>query len=92
MILNVSDLLLQEKIKKLVDIWEKGQTFPPSMIESFKQKLSTPALSMLLSTHIIPVVNVGDLTMDELNRGIDHSCRHTSSRPRSSRPAGLQWS
>ncbi|KAI0479074.1 hypothetical protein GGR56DRAFT_633355 [Xylariaceae sp. FL0804] len=30
----------KEKIKKLVDIWEKGQTFPVSMIESFKQKLS----------------------------------------------------
>ncbi|KAI1506578.1 hypothetical protein F5X99DRAFT_364790 [Biscogniauxia marginata] len=31
----------KEKIKKLVDIWEKGQTFPASMIESFKQKLNT---------------------------------------------------
>ncbi|KAK6197154.1 medium-chain fatty acid-CoA ligase faa2 [Pestalotiopsis sp. IQ-011] len=30
----------KEKIKKLVDIWEKGQTFPASLIESFKQKLS----------------------------------------------------
>ncbi|KAK7948284.1 uncharacterized protein PG986_009170 [Apiospora aurea] len=35
----------KEKIKKLVDIWEKGQTFPPSLIESFKQKLNTPALN-----------------------------------------------
>ncbi|KAI8630905.1 hypothetical protein F5Y19DRAFT_39198 [Xylariaceae sp. FL1651] len=33
----------KEKIKKLVDIWEKGQTFPMSMIESFKQKLNAPA-------------------------------------------------
>ncbi|EMR65582.1 putative nrd1 protein [Eutypa lata UCREL1] len=32
----------KEKIKKLVDIWEKGQTFPISLIESFKQKLSAP--------------------------------------------------
>jgi protein NRD1 len=32
----------KEKIKKLIDIWEKGQTFPISMIESFKQKLSAP--------------------------------------------------
>ncbi|KAI1127320.1 hypothetical protein F5Y10DRAFT_195888 [Nemania abortiva] len=32
----------KEKIKKLVDIWEKGQTFPISMIESFKQKLNAP--------------------------------------------------
>lgn len=34
---------LQEKIRKLVDIWEKGQTFPLSMLNSFKEKLSTPA-------------------------------------------------
>ncbi|KAI1388833.1 uncharacterized protein F4822DRAFT_404082 [Hypoxylon trugodes] len=34
----------KEKIKKLIDIWEKGQTFPQAMIESFKQKLnSAPA-------------------------------------------------
>ncbi|KAI0378437.1 hypothetical protein F5Y04DRAFT_262053 [Hypomontagnella monticulosa] len=31
----------KEKIKKLIDIWEKGQTFPQSMIESFKEKLNT---------------------------------------------------
>ncbi|KAI1083838.1 hypothetical protein F5B20DRAFT_525586 [Whalleya microplaca] len=30
----------KEKIKKLIDIWEKGQTFPMTMIESFKQKLN----------------------------------------------------
>ncbi|KAK8130167.1 hypothetical protein PG999_002547 [Apiospora kogelbergensis] len=34
-----------EKIKKLVDIWEKGQTFPPQTIESFKQKLNAPAFN-----------------------------------------------
>ncbi|KAK0706858.1 hypothetical protein B0T26DRAFT_655373 [Lasiosphaeria miniovina] len=32
----------KEKIKKLVDIWDKGQTFPPSMVNSFKEKLSAP--------------------------------------------------
>ncbi|ETS77535.1 hypothetical protein PFICI_11409 [Pestalotiopsis fici W106-1] len=32
----------KEKIKKLVDIWEKGQTFPATLIESFKQKLNAP--------------------------------------------------
>ncbi|KAK7414407.1 hypothetical protein QQZ08_012539 [Neonectria magnoliae] len=32
----------KEKIKKLLDIWEKGQTFPTSMLESFKEKLSAP--------------------------------------------------
>ncbi|RDW83193.1 hypothetical protein BP5796_04684 [Coleophoma crateriformis] len=30
----------KEKIKKLVDIWEKGQTFPLQMLLSFKEKLS----------------------------------------------------
>ncbi|KID88528.1 NRD1 protein [Metarhizium guizhouense ARSEF 977] len=32
----------KEKIKKLLDIWEKGQTFPTQMIESFKEKLTAP--------------------------------------------------
>ncbi|KAK4115570.1 hypothetical protein N656DRAFT_386104 [Canariomyces notabilis] len=32
----------KEKIKKLVDIWEKGQTFPASMVNSFKEKLNAP--------------------------------------------------
>ncbi|OTB04349.1 hypothetical protein M426DRAFT_73512 [Hypoxylon sp. CI-4A] len=31
----------KEKIKKLIDIWEKGQTFPQSMIDSFKQRLNS---------------------------------------------------
>ncbi|ROV95794.1 hypothetical protein VPNG_08755 [Cytospora leucostoma] len=30
----------KEKIRKLVDIWEKGQTFPADMIEGFKDKLN----------------------------------------------------
>ncbi|KAI1817568.1 hypothetical protein GGS20DRAFT_504674 [Poronia punctata] len=33
----------KEKIKKLVDIWERGQTFPMSMLETFQQKLNAPA-------------------------------------------------
>ncbi|KAH6608111.1 hypothetical protein Trco_004424, partial [Trichoderma cornu-damae] len=33
----------KEKIKKLLDIWEKGQTFPASMIESFKEKVNAPS-------------------------------------------------
>ncbi|KAH6848379.1 hypothetical protein B0I37DRAFT_163192 [Chaetomium sp. MPI-CAGE-AT-0009] len=32
----------KEKIKKLVDIWEKGQTFPASMVNSFKERLNAP--------------------------------------------------
>ncbi|KAI0485678.1 hypothetical protein F4859DRAFT_391772 [Xylaria cf. heliscus] len=40
----------KEKIKKLVDIWEKGQTFPVAMIESFKQKLNAPPVPQNEST------------------------------------------
>jgi hypothetical protein len=29
----------KEKISKLIDIWERGQTFPPDMIASMKQLL-----------------------------------------------------
>ncbi|KAB5582696.1 hypothetical protein GE09DRAFT_1211331 [Coniochaeta sp. 2T2.1] len=32
----------KEKIKKLVDIWEKGQTFPQSLLASFRDKLYAP--------------------------------------------------
>ncbi|KAJ5833192.1 hypothetical protein N7474_001503 [Penicillium riverlandense] len=32
----------KEKIKKLVDIWERGQTFPAPMLASFKEKLNAP--------------------------------------------------
>ncbi|KAJ5105113.1 hypothetical protein NUU61_002460 [Penicillium alfredii] len=32
----------KEKIKKLVDIWERGYTFPPPMLASFKEKLNAP--------------------------------------------------
>ncbi|EHL03074.1 putative Rpb7-binding protein seb1 [Glarea lozoyensis 74030] len=32
----------KEKIKKLVDIWEKGQTFPTHMLNQFKEKLNAP--------------------------------------------------
>ncbi|KAL8712765.1 MAG: hypothetical protein Q9220_002973 [cf. Caloplaca sp. 1 TL-2023] len=31
------------RIKKLVDIWERGTTFPNEMLASFKEKLETPA-------------------------------------------------
>ncbi|KAI9742454.1 MAG: hypothetical protein M1818_003988 [Claussenomyces sp. TS43310] len=32
----------KEKIKKLVEIWEKGQTFPLRMLTAFKEKLNEP--------------------------------------------------
>ena len=36
----VSACALQEKIKKLVDIWERGSTFPAPLLISFKEKLN----------------------------------------------------
>ncbi|TLS28802.1 hypothetical protein PpBr36_01844 [Pyricularia pennisetigena] len=35
----------KEKIRKLVDIWEKGQTFPSVMLEGWKTKLDAPRVS-----------------------------------------------
>ncbi|KAG2415775.1 hypothetical protein HFD88_006967 [Aspergillus terreus] len=35
----------KEKIRKLVDIWERGYTFPAPMLASFKEKLNAPAQS-----------------------------------------------
>ncbi|KAB8303696.1 hypothetical protein EYC80_005082 [Monilinia laxa] len=32
----------KDKIRKLVDIWEKGQTFPLQMLNGFKEKLNAP--------------------------------------------------
>ncbi|KAI9796410.1 MAG: hypothetical protein M1833_006182 [Piccolia ochrophora] len=32
----------KDKIRKLVDIWERGSTFPGPMIASFKEKLDAP--------------------------------------------------
>ncbi|GIJ85414.1 hypothetical protein Asppvi_004271 [Aspergillus pseudoviridinutans] len=40
----------KEKIKKLVDIWERGYTFPASMLASFKEKLNAPASQNVEST------------------------------------------
>ncbi|KAF2463633.1 uncharacterized protein BDR25DRAFT_107458 [Lindgomyces ingoldianus] len=33
----------KEKISKLLDIWERGQTFPLNMLVGFKQQLNSPA-------------------------------------------------
>lgn len=32
----------QVRIKKLVDIWERGSTFPATMLAQFKEKLNAP--------------------------------------------------
>ncbi|KAM0277406.1 hypothetical protein ACHAQH_005848 [Verticillium albo-atrum] len=40
----------KEKISKLLDIWEKGQTFPQSMIDSFRAKLTTPPIAAFVKS------------------------------------------
>lgn len=35
----------QARILKLIDIWERGNTFPSAMLASFRPKVSAPALS-----------------------------------------------
>ncbi|KAJ9641930.1 hypothetical protein H2199_005144 [Coniosporium tulheliwenetii] len=35
----------KEKVKKLLDIWERGHTFPATMLADFKQKLEAPSLT-----------------------------------------------
>lgn len=40
----------KEKIRKLVDIWERGQTFPLPMLASIKEKLNAPATKNVEST------------------------------------------
>ncbi|KAJ5318745.1 hypothetical protein N7476_005165 [Penicillium atrosanguineum] len=32
----------EEKIRKLIDIWERGQTFPAPMLSSFREQLTAP--------------------------------------------------
>ncbi|KAM5440180.1 hypothetical protein McanMca71_002799 [Microsporum canis] len=40
----------KDKIKKLVDIWERGYTFPAPMLQSFKDKLNAPVSQNVEST------------------------------------------
>ncbi|OKL57222.1 hypothetical protein UA08_07679 [Talaromyces atroroseus] len=40
----------KEKIRKLVDIWERGQTFPLPMLASIKEKLNAPPSKNVEST------------------------------------------
>ncbi|KAH8691119.1 hypothetical protein BGW36DRAFT_363464 [Talaromyces proteolyticus] len=49
-ILNSAPEDQKEKIKKLVDIWERGQTFPASMLASFKAKLNASPSKNIVST------------------------------------------
>ncbi|KAL9119834.1 MAG: hypothetical protein Q9187_003612 [Circinaria calcarea] len=40
----------KDKIKKLIDIWERGNTFPQTMLSNFKEKLSAPSSNALSTT------------------------------------------
>lgn len=40
-----------------MDIWEKGQTFPLAMLNSFKEKLSTPAAQSKIANTIAPLLD-----------------------------------
>ncbi|KAF7712470.1 Uncharacterized protein PECH_003270 [Penicillium ucsense] len=40
----------KEKIKKLIDIWERGGTFPTTMLASFREKLNAPAQNVESTT------------------------------------------
>ncbi|KAL8776167.1 MAG: hypothetical protein Q9194_003320 [Teloschistes cf. exilis] len=42
-IVNTAPEDQKARIKKLVDIWERGSTFPNEMLSLFKEKLDTPA-------------------------------------------------
>lgn len=44
----------------MVDIWERGNTFPPHMLTSFKDKLNAPASNSKLPFLFVSFV-LGDL-------------------------------
>jgi protein NRD1 len=46
----------KEKISKLLDIWERGQTFPPDMIASMKQLVNGKPNSKFASEGQLPVI------------------------------------
>ncbi|KAI9840772.1 MAG: hypothetical protein M1837_001302 [Sclerophora amabilis] len=51
----------KEKIKKLVDIWERGSTFPATMLSSFKQKLNAPQMALSTTPPGTPPVDISQL-------------------------------
>ncbi|KIH91554.1 protein NRD1 [Sporothrix brasiliensis 5110] len=57
-ILSTAPADQKDKIKKLVDIWEKGQTFSPQLIESFKEKLNASASNVSTTPPGSPPPNV----------------------------------
>ncbi|MCJ1268353.1 hypothetical protein MMC22_008241 [Lobaria immixta] len=49
-IINTAPEDQKARIKKLVDIWERGNTFPLPMLSSFKEKLNAPNSNAVKST------------------------------------------
>ncbi|EEQ90495.1 hypothetical protein RJZ56_006741 [Blastomyces dermatitidis] len=49
-IINNAPEYQKDKIKKLVDIWERGYTFPAPLLASFKEKLNAPVSQNVEST------------------------------------------
>ena len=47
----------KEKISKLLDIWERGHTFPLDMLAAFKQQLSGNQNSKLFVSHSLRLSN-----------------------------------
>ena len=48
--------LVQEKIKKLIDIWERGYTFPAAMLNSFREKLNAPPQSKFIQSFSLSIL------------------------------------
>ncbi|MCJ1474992.1 hypothetical protein MMC13_003652 [Lambiella insularis] len=49
-ILNTAPEEQKVKIKKLIDIWERGNTFPATMLSNFKERLNAPTSNVMQST------------------------------------------
>jgi protein NRD1 len=53
----------KEKISKLLDIWERGQTFPQQMLAGLKQQLKAPQKSKIILRfpfHSLSTTNLTD--------------------------------
>ncbi|KAJ5906291.1 uncharacterized protein N7473_003207 [Penicillium subrubescens] len=51
-IINNAPMDQKEKIKKLIDIWERGGTFPSAMLGSFRDKLNAPPQNVESTTPV----------------------------------------
>ncbi|KAL8835475.1 MAG: hypothetical protein Q9170_003308 [Blastenia crenularia] len=60
-IINASPEDQKARIKKLVDIWERGSTFPNEMLSNFKEKLDAPANGTTSDT-LLSIVGVKSTT------------------------------